>query len=202
MRSLAEYIDDALDAVAGRGFDANLVRDNVIDLGGQADRVKPIAAALNAIRGRRGFKAKQALVLWTPGYSAVTKRGPYIYIARAIVEKLSDDAIAFILAHEMGHHDLRHLSPTVVIAGFLGNRQRMEFQADRYGLDLAVEAGFDAKGAFEALDPEFWGVQTEQDATGSDLPPALAELVDRFRRSHPPLPDRLAALRQVAGIAD
>lgn len=202
MRSLAEYIDDALDAVAGHAFDANLVRDNVIDLGGQADRVKPIAAKLNAIRHARGFKSKQALVLWTPGYSAVTKRGPYIYIARAIVEKLSDDAIAFILAHEMGHHDLRHLSPTVVIAGFLGNRQRMEFQADRYGLELAVEAGFDAKGAFEALDPEFWGVEPEEGPAETDLPPTLAELIERFRRSHPPLPERLEALHRVAGNAD
>ncbi len=197
MKSLAEYIDDALDAVAGRGFDPHLVQDNVIDLGGQADRIKPIAARLNTVRRGRGLADKHAVVLWTSSYSAVTKRGPWVYIARAIVEKLSDDAIAFVLAHEMAHHDLRHLSPTVVIAGLMGNRQRMELQADRYALELATAAGFAPEGAFEALDPEFWGVDPDEPEAPSDLPPRLAELVDRFRRSHPPLPERLAALRQL-----
>ncbi|MEZ4320936.1 MAG: M48 family metalloprotease [Myxococcota bacterium] len=190
MPSLAHLLDDALDRIAGQRFDPELVRGNVIDLGGPAHRVRGLADRLNALRDGR---PKQAIVLWTTGYSAVTKRGPWVYIARGLVDTLSDDAVAFILAHEMGHHDLRHLSPTVIIAGLMGEMQRMEYQADRYALELARRAGFDPAGALEALSPTLWG--SEPDDAMADWPPRLRQWVNRFRKSHPPLEARLEALR-------
>ncbi|MCB9679275.1 MAG: M48 family metalloprotease [Alphaproteobacteria bacterium] len=191
MRSLAQLVDDGLDLLAGRRFDPDLIGGNVIDLGHHRERVTALADRLNAHRSGR---PKQAVVLWTSGYSAVTKRGPWVYIARGLVDALSDDAVAFVLAHEMGHHDLRHLSPTVMIAGLLGELQRMEYQADRYALDLARRAGFDPKGGLEALDPDFW--KAEPDTAMADWPPRLREWVNRFRKSHPPLELRCEALRQ------
>jgi Zn-dependent protease with chaperone function len=190
MRSLSQLVDDALDLMVGQKFDRELIGGHVIDLGSHADRVRGLADRLNAHRDGR---PKQALVLWTSGYSAVTKRGPWVYIARGLVDSLSDDAVAFVIAHEMGHHDLRHLSPTVMIAGLMGELQRMEYQADRYGMELAKRAGFDPRGALEALSPTLWNA--EPDESMADWPPRLREWVNRFRKSHPPLESRIEALR-------
>ncbi len=190
MLSIADLVEETLDFVAGRSFDPRLVGGNVIDLGPLAERVRDLASRLNA---HRDGKPKQALVLWTEGYSAVTKRGPWVYVARGLAEKLDDDALAFVLAHEMGHHDLRHLSPALVAAGMLGEWQRMEFAADRYGFELATRAGFDGSGALTALDPGFWGAEPR--VPDDRLPPKVAAWVDRFRHSHPPLEERCDALR-------
>lgn len=192
MRSLAQLIDDALDLAAGRRFDRDLIGRDVIDLGAHAERVRAIADQLNTHRSGR---PKQALVLWTTGFSALTKRGPWVYIARSLVDKLSDDGVAFVLAHEMAHHDLRHLSPTLMVAGMLGQTQRMEFQADRHGMQLAQRAGFSPDGAFEALSPSLWEEQPVEPETWGT--PQIREWVNRFRKSHPPLQERLEALRAV-----
>ena len=137
MRSLAQLVDDGLDLLAGRRFDPDLIGGNVIDLGHHRERVTALADRLNAHRSGR---PKQAVVLWTSGYSAVTKRGPWVYIARGLVDALSDDAVAFVLAHEMGHHDLRHLSPTVMIAGLLGELL-LDAASDLEGHEAAPDLG-------------------------------------------------------------
>jgi Zn-dependent protease with chaperone function len=113
-------------------------------------------------------------------------------VSHVFTQRLSDDALAFVLAHEMAHHDLGHLSAMYLAAGVLGNWQKMEFAADRQGLALAVRAGYSAAGALEAFDPRWEG---EEDADPfADWPPALAVYLNRFRRSHPPMADRRAAL--------
>jgi Zn-dependent protease with chaperone function len=192
MRSLSQLVDDGLDLLAGKRFDPDLIGGHVIDLGAHATRIRALADRLNAERSGR---PKQALVLWTAGFSAVTKRGPWVYVARGLVDALSDDAVAFVLAHEMGHHDLRHLSPALIMAGLMGEHQRMEYHADRYGMQLAQKAGFDPKGALEALDPGLW--KTEPDDAMADWPEPMRDWVNRFRKSHPPLENRCEALRRL-----
>lgn len=188
MASLHTVLDDLFDALAGRGFDDALVRDKAIDTGPCARRARALAARLN--RARDG-KPKEPVVVWSPDYSAITKRGPWVYVARGFAEALSDDALAFVLAHEMAHHDLGHLSPPLVVAGLLGESPRMELHADRQAVRTAIAAGFDPRGALEALSDALW------DAEPVDAPPwprTLQGWVDRYRTTHPPLDVRRAAL--------
>lgn len=198
MGLLATVVDEALDRLAGRGFDLRLVRGRVIDAGPLADRARGLARRLNAVRSGR---PKEPVVVWSVGpgapghgFAAVTRRGPWIYVADALVKRLSDDGLAFVLAHEMAHHDLGHLTPTLMATSLMGHAQRLELMADAEGLRLMRRAGFDPAGALEALSPELWTPEEEPPEPPSE---GLAAWLDRFRRSHPSMRarhDALAAL--------
>src|SRR6476646_8937674 len=123
MRTFRRWLDDLGETLAGREFDANLVGSHYVDLGPQAARARAVAARINAVRTG---PPKDAVVLWTTGFAAVTRKGPWIYVSHVFAQRLSDDALAFVLGHEMAHHELGHLSTMYLAAGFLGNWQRME----------------------------------------------------------------------------
>lgn len=190
MGTFATITDEAFDRLAGRRFDPRLVGGNVIDTGALAERARGLARRLNSVRSGR---PKEPVVLWTSGYSAVTRRGPWVYVARGLASRLSDEALAFVLGHEMAHHDLRHLSMPLVVASVMGHSQRMELMADAYGVQLLHRAGFAAEGALEAFGEDLWVEEPEDTLEG--WPEPLAEWLDRFRRSHPPMHVRRDALR-------
>lgn len=78
------------------------------------ERVGRVMARLNAARVNR--PPLTAEILWVRELTAFTAPGPYVYISRRLLEKLpSDEALAFIFAHEAAHHDLGH---TALIAGW------------------------------------------------------------------------------------
>jgi Zn-dependent protease with chaperone function len=189
MATVQDWLGRIAQVFEGRELDPRLVRGSYVDLGAQADRARAVAARLNAIR--KG-PPKQPLLLWTTGYLAVTRRGPWVYVSHGFASRLTDDALAFVIGHEMAHHDLGHLSTMYIAAGALGNWQRIELAADRHGLELAVRAGFSRAAALDALDPH-WDDEEPADPF-ADFPPALAEYLNRFRRSHPPVAERRKAL--------
>ena len=189
MSTLRRWLDDLGETLVGREFDAKLVGSRYIDLGPQADRARAIAARLNAVRTG---PPKDAVVLWNAGFAAVTRKGPWIYVSRVFAQELTDDGLAFVLGHEMAHHDLGHLGTMYVAAGFLGNWQQIELAADREGLALATRAGFSPAGAFEVLDPR-WEEGAHPDPF-VEWPPAMAAFLNRFRLSHPPIVLRRQAL--------
>jgi hypothetical protein len=111
-------------------------------------------------------------ILWLGETTAFTAPGRYVYISRELLERAaSDDPVAFILAHEMAHHDLGHLDLLGGRGSFL---QRVPFgtdvalliraaewflispeaesDADAYALDLCVRAGFDGRKCLEVFD--------------------------------------------------
>lgn len=58
------------------------------------------------------------IVLWSPLYGAWTLPGRYLYITSELQQTLqSDDAVAFVLAHEMAHHDLGHVAAATAEPG-------------------------------------------------------------------------------------
>lgn len=192
MASFQSLVDDALDALAGRGFRSHVVRGSVIDTGEAAWRARGVAHRLNAVRAG---KPKEPVVLWTAGFAAVTLRGPWIYVAKGLMERLTDDGLAFVLAHEMAHHDLRHLNPTLVMAGFLGNSPRMELLADAEAFRLCRAARFGPRGGLETFDEALW---TEDPEEPPPPPVGLQGWVDRLRTTHPPMAERRAALERLA----
>ncbi|MEQ1505548.1 MAG: M48 family metalloprotease [Myxococcota bacterium] len=189
MPSLRRILDDAADALVGRAFDPHLVGESFVDLGPQAARARAVAARLNAVRDGA---PKEPVLLWSTSYLAVTKRGPWVYLSRRFAATLSDDALAFVIGHEVAHHDLGHLSAMYLAAAALGNGQAIEFAADRHGLALALKAGYARDRALEALDPR-WDDDEPADPF-AHLPPALGAYLNRFRRSHPSIADRRRAL--------
>ena len=72
------------------------------------ERVRRVMARLNA--ERPDGAPLVAEILWVPACNAFTTVGSYVYISRRLLERLpSDDATAFVLAHEIAHHDCGHL---------------------------------------------------------------------------------------------
>lgn len=73
------------------------------------ERVGRVMARLNA--ARRGRPPLAAEILWLPECNAFTAPGRHVYISRRLLERCpTDDAVAFILAHEAAHHDCGHLA--------------------------------------------------------------------------------------------
>lgn len=111
-------------------------------------------------------------ILWVGAMNAFAAPGRYVYITRSLLQRFGEDApVAFILAHEMAHHDLGHvrlLSPALsrlrnlpgnflmaaivkILQGQFRTREQ-EKAADTYALDLCIAAGYDPLLSLEALD--------------------------------------------------
>lgn len=177
---LVELSERLFDELTPQTFDGRLVAKHPIDTGPSSERARAIADRLNAVRDG---EPKQAVVVWSLPYEAVTKRGRWVYVSRRLLKPFSDDALAFVIAHEMAHHDLEHFSPAMVSARWMGKQARMETQADLRALEILLAAGFSGEGALEALDPSFWGDEPE--------PPPWP----RSLWMHPSLPERCRTIR-------
>lgn len=139
----------------------------VVDQGESHDRVRRVAAALNAQRDGRPL---ETVVVWGSVANAAAAPGRYIYISKELEQNLRTDAhVAFVLAHEMAHVDLGHLAPShasnalgrlpdqvpvrvaVGLARRISARPEIEYEADAHGLALCLAAGFDADDCIEVF---------------------------------------------------
>lgn len=143
----------------------------VIEKSGWAfEQAQRVAKRLN--QAREGCEPIKPVVIWISQVNAFITQGEYLYISRELLQRLpGDDAVAFIFAHEMAHYDLGHvhvytsyLSTLKYIPGgrllalFLCSAKLMfpnpdrERQADEYGLDLCLAAGYEGKRCLEFFD--------------------------------------------------
>jgi Zn-dependent protease with chaperone function len=133
------------------------------------ERVSRVQHRLN--EHRVGRLALETTILWIAPPLAFTLAGRHVYIARSLFQRLpSDDAVAFVLAHEAAHHDLGHLDlfegwarwlPQSRATGYVAMLARLfehhtygperELAADDYAVRLAIRAGFDGDLAAQAL---------------------------------------------------
>jgi predicted Zn-dependent protease len=134
------------------------------------DRISRVTDRLNVMR--RPELALETHILWMDIMTAFTAPGRHIYISRHLLERASsDDPIAFVLAHEMAHHDLGHLHmfrgplaslrhvPGVLHAALLLRfadqfvlGPEKEHEADIRALDICLSAGYDGNGCLELFE--------------------------------------------------
>jgi Zn-dependent protease with chaperone function len=133
------------------------------------ERVARVGARLNHERPRRS--PLNVEILWIAPCTAFTLPGRHIYFSRRLLERLpTDDAAAFVIAHEMAHHDCGHFTlfagwadrlPRSRAGGYLASVLRTaehhaqsperENEADLYAIKLCVKAGYDGELAVQAL---------------------------------------------------
>ncbi len=154
-------------------------------------------------------------------YNAFALPGGYVYIFDALMEVLeTDDKIAAVTAHELGHISCRHsikrlrsslganvLMILAVVAArdgktvakanealaqlMMSYSREDEFEADRLSVKYVKKAGFNADGALESL------------LTLQELRKKGPEMRYIFYKTHPYLSERIAAVRaEIKGYTD
>lgn len=142
-----------------------------------------------------------------PHINAASGGGGEFYVTRGLLEKANDEHLAGVLAHELAHSDLNHVSKAQTlgaglsigmvildsiipgsgaltpIAGELIARKYSrdeEYQADRHGAEILQRAGMSKQTMIDTLE---WLQQTEGASSGG------------FFATHPGTGDRIQALR-------
>jgi predicted Zn-dependent protease len=220
----------------GSWIRAELHEGCVVETEGWApERVTRVAERLQA--DRPSADRLKVDVLWIDPIIAFTFPGDYVYFGRRMLERCPDDeTAAFVIAHEIAHHDLGHLT---LFPHWMGRAARRaggqllvfaieaierrlygperECQADAYGIDLCIRAGYDPERCLRwfpimeqvALDlgdrDIVYGPDAESDEELSPNAPRLTKVkiwAWQRTRGYLPLQDRLEALRHhVAGQA-
>ncbi len=152
--------------------------------------------------------------------NAVSLPGGYVYLFRGLMEKLTtDDELAAVIAHEVGHITARHAMKRLqasygalifqlgaVASGqpalaqgagaayqtvFLAFSRQDEFQADKLSVRYLKAAGYDASAIVTVL-------QTLQVEQQKKAPSRLA-----YFRTHPYASERIGVVRrEIAGVLD
>jgi Zn-dependent protease with chaperone function len=135
--------------------------------------------------------------------NAISLPGGFIYCYQGLIQALpSDDALAFVMAHEMVHAAKRHWAArmkkattlsvlTLGRADFLNlflvphYSREAEREADKLGMEIAARSGFDPQGAVDAM------------ATLKKLAGSRKEGLPIFA-SHPATDTRMAYLKEMA----
>jgi len=182
----------------------SIERDYVIERSGWApERVARVTERLQ--RDVPADQRFESLVVWWAEHSAFTVFGRTIYLSRRLLERLADDdAVAFVVAHELAHHRLGHipagvtarLLPARLVLALLGTwlcSSAHEADADRLAIELCMTAGYDPERCLAALE-----ILTLVSLDYGDVDGVLG---GTGRRSHPALSDRIAEVRaHAAGV--
>jgi hypothetical protein len=134
------------------------------------DRAHRVGARLQ--QSRQPAEQLRVEVPWLQAFTAFTAPGKYIYFGRRLLERCpNDETAAFVIAHEIAHHDLGHLdlfrggfaqrasrleAGTLAVLFFRHLQKRIygpehELDADRHGLKLCLDAGYDGKKCLHAF---------------------------------------------------
>ena len=154
------------------------------------DRVQRVEDQLQA--GRPDSHRLVVEIPWMEVVTACTAPGRYIYFMRSLYQLCSTDAeVALVIAHEIAHHDLGHVSSFAKWApkaihfpgaalfayAFLTVERHLygpqkECDADRHGLDLCIQAGYNAQEClelFDVLEQYAWDMENSDVIYGPDL---------------------------------
>ena len=150
----------------------NQLREAVVfeDAAWAIERIRRVE---NRLQGSRAPTARMSVEIpWLEEVTAFTAPGRYIYFSRRLYELCAtDEQVAFVVSHEIAHHDLGHvaifrgwadkiarLPGATLFALFFHGLERLfygpqtECDADRHGLKLCLAAGYDGKRCLEIFD--------------------------------------------------
>lgn len=184
------------------------------------ERVARVVEKLH--RARQNQKRYKVTIPWLKAPLAFTLPGRHIFISRNFFQLCAnDEQFAFIVAHEIAHHDLRHVSfalpkwfskylsdETYVFIWMVARsftsekvRHQQEFDADALALKMCVKAGYDADkclGVFKVMENLMLDYRAIDGVFGSKGPQTWEDKAKQRIFSgvstHPPLRARLDVL--------
>jgi arylsulfatase A-like enzyme/Zn-dependent protease with chaperone function len=205
-------VDDEAEALsAEEAFGRECARELAAKFPGRVtpddqNRVAEIGARLGAAQGE-GSRTFEFRAVDTPDPNAFALPGGFVFVTAALLRHFADDrdALAFVVAHEMGHVSLGHARDRYMadlVFGVIGRRvpaagqvvgemlskgysRDQELEADREALRLLTAAGFQGDGGVRALE-RLVRHAPEEDGLGG------------YFSTHPRLDHRIQALRKRA----
>jgi hypothetical protein len=143
-------------------------------------------------RDRAPADRLRVVVFFGSKETAFTVEGPHVFISRRLLERCrTDAACAWIIAHEIAHHDLGHVARVpdwmvryvrhrgawvaATLAQVIAHRllgPEREAAADLHAVDLCLRAGHhphDFLGAFDAIEALVRDVGTHEAIYGPDI---------------------------------
>jgi predicted Zn-dependent protease len=175
-----------------------LTQQEEIDLGKQAARklreyglreepcLDRVGEGLKSVASRKDLPWHFWVIEFPGEYNAFALPGGFVFITRDYYDRLGDDALAFVIGHEMAHVEKKHYvqaqrrakqaqvysvllgvligegsgsartwqtaSDLGVTAYYTHYSRKLEKEADLVGFQLMQKAGYDARGAVEAME--------------------------------------------------
>ena len=177
------------------------------------ERVESVLENIHRVRGnKRKFKV---IIPWLKTPLAFTLPGRYVFVSRNFFQLCAnDEQFAFVVAHEIAHHDLRHvevnlprwfsriINDEVHVAIWMlqrmllsqETRYEQEFEADALALQMCIEAGYDPDkclGLFRVMEKLLLDFRNIDAVFGENVFEAWEEKVRQRALSgvstHPPL---------------
>lgn len=199
----------SIGAALSRQFDKNFKINTDLDVN---ERVQNVLDRLVKVCDRQEL-VYTIKVIEEDKLNAVSLPGGYIYVYKGLIDAVdSDDQLAGVIGHELGHitskHSIKKLQSmygytllqlaamqsrsgqlvgglnTAFLSIFLEYSQEDEFWADKLGVKYAKKAGYDPQGVVEFLKK----LKEKQDK--EPLQPFS------YWRTHPFIPQRIAAVNQ------
>jgi len=138
--------------------------------GWSVERVERVQSRLQA--KRPASERLTVIIPWLEVFTAFTVPGNYIYFSRRLLEMCQDDEMAaFVIAHEISHHDLGHVDIfpewltgltgeqiAPLLTAFYRNLEKRiygpqwECDADKHAIDLCVLTGYDPSKCLAVFD--------------------------------------------------
>jgi predicted Zn-dependent protease len=163
---------------------------------------------------------------YVPGASFVNGfalPGGHVFVGEGLLKLMqSEDALASVLGHEVEHIDLRHCAERVQMEARLrhlgtlgallslptgvftaGYSKTQESQADRFGIALAVAAGYSPDGLlqlmgeFERLERTLEGKSISSASPMDEATNVSVQTLEDYFRSHPPTRERKEQIEQL-----
>lgn len=206
-------VDDAKEANMGKEVADEVIRQyGVVDDEAERDRLLNVSKALVKASGRPNIEY-HFYIANTDMVNAFALPGGYIFVTRGLMDYIEDDdELAAVLGHELTHVALRHgvveykkslrdmmvnfllllatRDPNVLIGAQMYQQgryeifgRRAEIDADKYGLEYCVKAGYDPQGDLRFMEKM---LKLEQHR------PALFE---GYFDVHPDTADRIATIK-------
>jgi predicted Zn-dependent protease len=161
--------------------------------GEQLERIKIIFEKMKPFLVRKDELDFELFVIDAPCQNACAAPGGKIYVTLPLLENMTDDQVASILGHELGHLEQKHSYIQIKYMKIIGETpanilhaltqslsQRNELEADLCGVYLAQKTGYNIDVATEAFLQ--WG-KNEQHT-----------FVDKILRSHPYCSERVSCI--------
>jgi len=185
-------------------------------------RLQNLARPLLLHREHEGIKYTIS-VLDEEKVNAFAHVGGYLYVTKGLLRVVTDDGeLQFVLAHEIGHVDMKHCTRLITYAArasefggevgsnlaqlaytaiALGYSEDQEFEADRYGLLALQRVGRDGNDAVTCLRRLAKHFDSEPQGSQPDrLPDTVRRTVEETAahfRSHPPTQERIERLEEL-----